>query len=99
MIRRPPRSTLFPYTTLFRSAGPGPRAVREAAVLREPADAVRGGDRPAQRAAPGELPAGVLPPGPDQRRDARDPRRIGGHAQVQRGDGVATALTPDSVAL
>src|SRR3712207_8898535 len=28
MIRRPPRSTLFPYTTLFRSgrAGPRPRA-------------------------------------------------------------------------
>src|SRR3712207_7093932 len=25
MIRRPPRSTLFPYTTLFRSAGRGPR--------------------------------------------------------------------------
>src|SRR3989441_12037092 len=25
MIRRPPRSTLFPYTTLFRSRGP-PRA-------------------------------------------------------------------------
>src|SRR2546427_6759296 len=23
MIRRPPRSTLFPYTTLFRSAEPG----------------------------------------------------------------------------
>src|SRR3712207_7179781 len=23
MIRRPPRSTLFPYTTLFRSKGPG----------------------------------------------------------------------------
>src|SRR5256886_17510677 len=23
MIRRPPRSTLFPYTTLFRSAKPG----------------------------------------------------------------------------
>src|SRR5688572_31202358 len=22
MIRRPPRSTLFPYTTLFRSSGP-----------------------------------------------------------------------------
>src|SRR2546427_8819213 len=28
MIRRPPRSTLFPYTTLFRSeiGGPDPRA-------------------------------------------------------------------------
>src|SRR5687767_15197207 len=26
MMRRPPRSTLFPYTTLFRSLGcPGPR--------------------------------------------------------------------------
>src|SRR5580700_11953406 len=24
MIRRPPRSTLFPYTTLFRSRGPAP---------------------------------------------------------------------------
>src|SRR2546430_6074871 len=24
MIRRPPRSTLFPYTTLFRSSPPGP---------------------------------------------------------------------------
>src|SRR2546421_4576881 len=24
MIRRPPRSTLFPYTTLFRSMGLGP---------------------------------------------------------------------------
>src|SRR5215469_17310691 len=27
MIRRPPRSTLFPYTTLFRPAHPGPRPV------------------------------------------------------------------------
>src|SRR2546429_7120766 len=26
MIRRPPRSTLFPYTTLFRSPAPAPRA-------------------------------------------------------------------------
>src|SRR2546430_6142276 len=26
MIRRPPRSTLFPYTTLFRSRGGGRRA-------------------------------------------------------------------------
>src|SRR3712207_8409584 len=25
MIRRPPRSTLFPYTTLFRSSGRRPR--------------------------------------------------------------------------
>src|SRR3712207_7834135 len=30
MIRRPPRSTLFPYTTLFRSAGIRAGACREA---------------------------------------------------------------------
>src|SRR3989442_7622353 len=28
MIRRPPRSTLFPYTTLFRSLRPGESAFR-----------------------------------------------------------------------
>src|SRR5689334_24823939 len=28
MIRRPPRSTLFPYTTLFRSSTQSPRAAR-----------------------------------------------------------------------
>src|SRR5437016_7720313 len=31
MIRRPPRSTLFPYTTLFRSRPAGPRRPRSAA--------------------------------------------------------------------
>src|SRR3712207_7702524 len=30
MIRRPPRSTLFPYTTLFRSSGMVPRRRRHA---------------------------------------------------------------------
>src|SRR3712207_7095375 len=39
MIRRPPRSTLFPYTTLFRSVpAPGRRAPRS----REPLEEVRG---------------------------------------------------------
>src|SRR2546430_16709090 len=31
MIRRPPRSTLFPYTTLFRSGNGNPLAVRQIA--------------------------------------------------------------------
>src|SRR6266511_1409884 len=31
MTRRPPRSTLFPYTTLFRSGAAGARAARRAA--------------------------------------------------------------------
>src|SRR3712207_8398592 len=32
MIRRPPRSTLFPYTTLFRSFGAGPSGQRAASA-------------------------------------------------------------------
>src|SRR2546422_3493107 len=33
MIRRPPRSTLFPYTTLFRSFGPQMPAARRTELL------------------------------------------------------------------
>src|SRR3712207_7569213 len=33
MIRRPPRSTLFPYTTLFRSHPPASRGVRRRAKV------------------------------------------------------------------
>src|SRR3712207_7876341 len=32
MIRRPPRSTLFPYTTLFRSYSPNPGAFERGVV-------------------------------------------------------------------
>src|SRR5256885_2971538 len=45
MIRRPPRSTLFPYTTLFRSLRRGTAGLR----LR-PAPPVRGGRPAAERA-------------------------------------------------
>src|SRR3989442_11993732 len=34
MIRRPPRSTLFPYTTLFRSQA-GDRAEKKTALLKQ----------------------------------------------------------------
>src|SRR2546425_8882299 len=51
MIRRPPRSTLFPYTTLFRS--PGDRPVRVRAPL-PPRPQVDDDDHPAAP-APGEL--------------------------------------------
>src|SRR3712207_7849707 len=39
MIRRPPRSTLFPYTTLFRS-----RALRERQLVGALGDVVAGGE-------------------------------------------------------
>src|SRR2546430_8880307 len=35
MIRRPPRSTLFPYTTLFRSVAPTPAAIANLGRLDE----------------------------------------------------------------
>src|SRR2546425_2965641 len=38
MIRRPPRSTLFPYTTLFRSKHQPPAALQ---ILRHPLHRVR----------------------------------------------------------
>src|SRR5437764_2441284 len=43
MIRRPPRSTLFPYTTLFRSHRQGAACTRRAPGLHPCATAFRGG--------------------------------------------------------
>src|SRR5256712_14214196 len=60
MIRRPPRSTLFPYTTLFRSLPPGADRVRVALSALALAAAVRVVDRVHRQAAhrgPPALPA------------------------------------------
>src|SRR2546421_8757341 len=48
MIRRPPRSTLFPYTTLFRSPGADIRWLRSARLW------LRGAKRPALESPPQE---------------------------------------------
>src|SRR5256884_3256053 len=45
MIRRPPRSTLFPYTTLFRSVRVAPGLLKPAVISN------RSGGRAEQRAA------------------------------------------------
>src|SRR3712207_8644064 len=44
MIRRPPRSTLFPYTTLFRSTTDGEAMVKAEGAKPAPAWAVFGAD-------------------------------------------------------
>src|SRR2546428_1093943 len=53
MIRRPPRSTLFPYTTLFRSRqneGAGPARIRAGELEGDlAAERVPGHDRPRAR--------------------------------------------------
>src|SRR5256885_7239717 len=78
MIRRPPRSTLFPYTTLFRSCGgiPGLRRppVRLPASREEPRD-----QRTAETPAKGGLRRG--PPGGDLPRG--DPHELGPHARSE----------------
>src|SRR3712207_8252984 len=51
MIRRPPRSTLFPYTTLFRSE----RAQQQGEDV-----GVAGGDLPGEERPPGGPVVGVL---------------------------------------
>src|SRR2546430_10983327 len=60
MIRRPPRSTLFPYTTLFRSSGNqrshrSPDVRRPGAVRGRLADVVGRLDNPAMIVTDGEV--------------------------------------------
>src|SRR2546427_5866944 len=70
MIRRPPRSTLFPYTTLFRSLGaaataPGHRPCPEAALDAAATAPLCAGDQDRAQTASGpcEPPRGVRDPG------------------------------------
>src|SRR2546422_6926855 len=75
MIRRPPRSTLFPYTTLFRSRG-GLRQRRDRArPRRRPRNAARsrGGDR-----AGGARDGSILP----ARQDRKSTRLNSSHGYI-----------------
>src|SRR3712207_8580862 len=66
MIRRPPRSTLFPYTTLFRSGVDGGALLARAAAL-------GGGDpRPG-----GRRPSAIGPTSPQDRTSGQPPSLIG----------------------
>src|SRR3712207_8904303 len=68
MIRRPPRSTLFPYTTLFRSRDDGPDHRR---------------DRPAGRCGlPGRRRAGLVGGGRLSHRDRKSTRLNSSHANI-----------------
>src|SRR5256886_929255 len=63
MIRRPPRSTLFPYTTLFRSCSS--RSSWRNGCARPP--------RPSRDAAPAPSRRGALPPRPSRTRRLSPP--------------------------
>src|SRR3712207_7842092 len=80
MIRRPPRSTLFPYTTLFRSAAGGDRGQR-----RPRPDVLLGGVGGAR-----DVPAGARPQRtragepavPEHHQDRKSTRLNSSHANI-----------------
>src|SRR3989442_2905281 len=63
MIRRPPRSTLFPYTTLFRSSGDSATASTDMMENRSPANVFSRSPELAfhTRASPGWTISGLPP--------------------------------------
>src|SRR3712207_7415581 len=77
MIRRPPRSTLFPYTTLFRSAGSDALAAAGAGTA---------GPLEHPRLADGAVASGL----PHPRSQAAD--EIDGQAVLDLGDRKSTRL-------
>src|SRR2546430_7752570 len=79
MIRRPPRSTLFPYTTLFRSAPV--EAVAVGAVAPRPGVAV--GAEPGLAAGPAPVAdAGAVDVVPGAVADRKSTRLNSSHSQI-----------------
>src|SRR2546427_8833815 len=76
MIRRPPRSTLFPYTTLFRSAA-GRRLRRDLRGLRIRHDREKAEDSPAD-----ESGAAARAQEADHPRDRKSTRLNSSHSQI-----------------
>src|SRR3712207_7299224 len=80
MIRRPPRSTLFPYTTLFRSRGGRSRGARRTsrrrlAARRRPGDPRAARRHDAEPRARGERPR-------DRAVDRKSTRLNSSHANI-----------------
>src|SRR5215216_853578 len=88
MIRLPPRSTLFPYTTLFRAAGDGAAghgAAPGAGLVPAPLDAALVASAPADtRVLPGPLRRHVHLPAPVRGNVGIPLRPGGGQAGLHR---------------
>src|SRR2546421_6823653 len=81
MIRRPPRSTLFPYTTLFRSTFPDGRPLLQAETVRRFTARSAG----PERGTGGEARAlgwQALPTGEAVSRDRKSTRLNSSHDQI-----------------
>src|SRR2546427_9598542 len=81
MIRRPPRSTLFPYTTLFRSPPETSRSGRRVpGDFRSSLRALDAGRR--TRSLPGDLFQRLLGRGPLVGADRKSTRLNSSHSQI-----------------
>src|SRR3712207_8536606 len=85
MIRRPPRSTLFPYTTLFRSLPPRPARPRgrepDRATARPRPRALRHGGA-AERQTPRRSKPRPGPPRRPPKEDRKSTRLNSSHANI-----------------
>src|SRR5229473_5926415 len=84
MIRRPPRSTLFPYTTLFRSTGRWASRRHQLSRERLPQVLQQSVEHPMRVASPVEVPEQPVAPrggGPDVLH--RDVRGAAGELQLE----------------
>src|SRR2546430_10736089 len=83
MIRRPPRSTLFPYTTLFRSLlhSRQPRLVDRAGGRKEPVER-HTVEPPAECISDEHPPAGLDDPVELARADRKSTRLNSSHSQI-----------------
>src|SRR3712207_8610336 len=81
MIRRPPRSTLFPYTTLFRSQI---RVERLGQILLQPVASARNGHSFVDCTQDREAPRGVCSVGDngEPQRDRKSTRLNSSHANI-----------------
>src|SRR5690349_24216476 len=79
MLRRPPRSTLFPYTTLFRSPAWSKRSATSATASAASIGSSRGGSRSTREQASAR-PAGVTHARPC--RDRKSTRLNSSHVEI-----------------
>src|SRR2546427_6794270 len=83
MIRRPPRSTLFPYTTLFRSEIATPAIRNTSTILFLEAGHMRGGSSGVMRAlAIFSAAVMVLTGLAEDRKDRKSTRLNSSHSQI-----------------
>src|SRR2546422_5046440 len=84
MIRRPPRSTLFPYTTLFRSVRAAARVLEPVGADRARRDRRVGQDRRRLFRRQRQGPRAIADPrrGPVHRRDRKSTRLNSSHGYI-----------------